>query len=261
MTITMQLKDYWDKRAKRFGAKGRGLKAVCSFGMPWLYNKYIDLIQRKALNHYLHAKKGEAILDIGCGIGRWSLKLAERGAMVTGVDLSQEMINIARERARDKGLPISFIASPIQGLMVEASSFDKALAVTCLQHIISDEEMERSITIISRALKPGGVFILLEVAPDKEIKRCDTEIFKARTRLFYKRVCEAHGLFLEDVRSVDPSPFKRWFIPYYRRLPAGLGRLIITAITIPSFAIDIIFAGAHYLTASSWHKVMIFKKI
>jgi hypothetical protein len=33
---------YWERRAQQFAARGRGLAAVCSYGMPWFYNRYIE---------------------------------------------------------------------------------------------------------------------------------------------------------------------------------------------------------------------------
>lgn len=255
-------KVYWNERAKRFGCMGKGRKAVCSYGMPWLYNAYIDIIQKKALFSALEVKEGEEILELGCGVGRWSLELARRGALVTGADLSEEMIRIAKENADKEGLSIPFVTSAVADLkIIDEGSFDKALAVTVLQHIISKEELIESVKVVSRVLKNGGTFFLLEAAPDKEIKQLDTDIFTARTFEFYKELCEAYGLILEDVRAVDPSPFKRWLLPYYKNLPWVLKGTLIAVVTLLSFFIDGIFSGKRRLVSSSWHKVMVFRKI
>ena len=89
---------YWEERARRFGARGAGLAAVCSFGMPLFYNRAIDWCQRLALRRWLRVPPGTRVLDVGCGVGRWSLRLAERGASVTGVDHSATMIGAAAIR-------------------------------------------------------------------------------------------------------------------------------------------------------------------
>lgn len=253
---------YWDERAKRFGCVGKGRKAVCSYGMPWFYNAYIDVIQKKALFSVLKVKEGEEVLDLGCGVGRWSLELAGRGAQVTGADLSEEMIRIAKENADREGLSIPFMTSAVADLkIIDEGSFDKALAVTVLQHIMSKEELMESVKVVGRVLKKGGTFFLLEAAPGKEIKRLDTEIFTARTFEFYKELCEANGLVLEDVRAVDPSPFKRWLLPYYKNMPRVLKGALITVATLLSFFMDGVFSGTRGLVSSSWHKVMVFRKI
>lgn len=254
-------KDYWEERARRFGGADKGYKAICSYGMPGLYNAYIDKIQKKALKSVLDVKREETVLDLGCGIGRWSLEMAKRGAKVTAADLSNEMIKTASARALSQGIPIQFIVSSIADLKVEPGTFDKALAVTVLQHILSDDELKKSIEVISRALKPGGFFILMEAAPEKETKKLDTDIFTARTLGFYKKLCMDYGLSLVDVRSVDPSPFKKWLLPYYKKMPIVVKGLLITVVALLSLATDIIFAGTRHLIPFSWHKVMVFKKI
>lgn len=266
MTITKpshsKPKAYWEERAKKFGGQGMGHKAICSYGMPWFYNAYIDRVQKKALYSVLRVKKQENILDLGCGVGRWSLELARRGALVTGADLSEEMISIAKENADKEGLSITFIVAAVADLkIIDEGSFDKALAVTVLQHIMSKEELMESVKVVGRVLKKGGTFFLLEAAPGKEIKRLDTDIFTARTFEFYKELFEANGLILEDVRAVDPSPFKRWLLPHYKNMPRVLKGILITFTTLLSFLMDSVFSGTRGLVSSSWHKVMVFRKI
>src|ERR1700757_5491795 len=83
---------YWEDRARRFAAEGEGLPAVCSYGMPEFYNRMIHFNQQLALAPWLRVSPGTRVLDVGCGVGRWSRVLASRGAIVTGVDLSPTMI-------------------------------------------------------------------------------------------------------------------------------------------------------------------------
>src|SRR5215831_3684824 len=90
---------YWEERAQRFAAEGAGLAAVCAYGMPEFYNRAIQLEQQLALRPWLRVAPGTRVLDVGCGVGRWSRLLAARGAVVTGVDLSPTMIDQARRRA------------------------------------------------------------------------------------------------------------------------------------------------------------------
>ncbi len=76
---------YWEDRAQRFAAEGEGLAAVCSYGMPEFYNRVIDYCQWLALRRWLDIPPGTRVLDVGCGVGRWSRRLAARGAQVTGI--------------------------------------------------------------------------------------------------------------------------------------------------------------------------------
>src|SRR5258708_19593471 len=82
---------YWEDRAQRFAAEGDGLAAVCAYGMPEFYNRAIHLEQRLALEPWLKVGAGTRVLDVGCGVGRWSRLLAARGAAVLAVDFSPTM--------------------------------------------------------------------------------------------------------------------------------------------------------------------------
>src|ERR1700689_5414889 len=96
---------YWEDRAQRFAGERDGLAAVCSYGMPEFYNRVIDWEQRLALAPWLRVPAATRVLDVGCGVGRWSRLLAGRGAEVLGVDLSPTMISEARRRADADGVP------------------------------------------------------------------------------------------------------------------------------------------------------------
>src|SRR5512138_3289239 len=95
---------YWEDRARRFAAQGDGLAAVCSYGMPEYYNRLVHWSQRLALEPWLLVDSGARVLDVGCGVGRWSSLLARRGATVTCVDLSATMIAEAQRRLTVAGL-------------------------------------------------------------------------------------------------------------------------------------------------------------
>src|SRR5688500_10106413 len=87
-----------------FARSGAGFAAVCSYGMPWFYNAEIHLTQFLALSPHFRDLEGKRVLDLGCGVGRWTRLAARRGAVVTGVDLSPTMIEEATRRAGEAGL-------------------------------------------------------------------------------------------------------------------------------------------------------------
>src|SRR5215470_5258763 len=122
---------YWEDRARRFAAEGAGLAAVCAYGMPEFYNRTIQLEQRLALRPWLDLAPGTRVLDVGCGIGRWSRMLAARGAEVTGVDLSPTMIAQAQQRAAAEGVTdlCRFHVQDISRLDIDGL-FDVVLGVT-----------------------------------------------------------------------------------------------------------------------------------
>ena len=65
------------------------------------------------------------VLDVGCGTGRHSVRMAQEGAVVTGVDFSEGMLERARGKAREGGVEVEFVRHDIGGrLPFEDGAFD-----------------------------------------------------------------------------------------------------------------------------------------
>nr|VFJ50374.1 MAG: Acetyltransferase (GNAT) family protein [Candidatus Kentron sp. FW] len=104
---------------------------------------------------------GKTVLDMGCGLGRHALKLAERGLQITGIDYILEFIERAKQEAKNRKLEtVRFI----DGDGRELESDECYDAVVCLYDVIGsfiDEEENRKILgNIARHLKPDGVAII-----------------------------------------------------------------------------------------------------
>jgi SAM-dependent methyltransferase len=248
--------EYWEDRARRFAVAGDGLAAVCSYGMPGFYNKLIDFCQRRALEPWLKAGPGTRILDVGCGVGRWSRLLASRGACVTGVDLSPTMIAEAKRRAAASGLTnrCHFIVQDSAALEV-AGSFDMILCVTMLQHILDAGALRCALQRMSRHLATDGRLVILEAAPARLASRCNTSVFTARHRGFYLRLFGECGLQVRAISGVDPAPFRTWLLPHLPRLPRVLRLMALALVTALSAPVDAFCA--RLLTDRSWHAVFV----
>lgn len=249
---------YWEDRALRYAAKKDGLAAVCAYGMPGFYNWAIDLCQRLALRPWLQPPADAAVLDVGCGIGRWSRMLAARGAQVTGVDLSATMVSEAKRRAEAEGSSTRcrFLVQDLAELDAGAR-FDLVLGVTVLQHIIDPKRLSQAVARLAAHLAPDGRLVLLEVAPTASQSRCDSPIFQARTLETYRALFIGAGLRLEKVTGVDPVPLKTWFLPYYPRLARPVALLGLAAVTALSVPVDAIF-GRRWVHRS-WHKLFVLR--
>jgi SAM-dependent methyltransferase len=247
---------YWEDRARLFAGEGEGLAAVCSYGMPELYNRVIDWCQWLALRRWLRVWPGATVLDIGCGVGRWSRRLAARGARVTGIDLSPTMIAQARRRAEADGVAdlCRFEAQDVSALDAGAK-FDLVLGVTVLQHILDPDALRSAVTRMSQHLALGGRMVLLEAAPAGPASHCDTSIFRARRRSEYLDLFRECGLQVRAVTGVDPAPFKHRLLPHLRRLPRGLAIATTTAASLASLPIDALL-GRHAVR-QSWHAVFV----
>ena len=247
---------YWEDRAQRFAGEGAGLAAVCSYGMPEFYNRMIHVSQRLALEPWLAIKPGMRVLDVGCGVGRWSSMLAQRGAEVTGMDLSPTMIQEAQRRAVAHGVSerCRFLVQDLAQLEA-GEQFDLVIGVTVLQHILDAAALREAVRRMRAHLKPGGRMVLLEAAPARIANRCDTTVFRARHRDTYVDLFADCGLHLRAVTGVDPAPFKTWLLPHVRKLPRPLSLLSIALVTGFSAPIDMLFGRR--AVERSWHAVFV----
>jgi len=91
--------------------------------------------QERVLSTFLGDVAGRRVLDLGTGTGRAAMALARRGALVTGVDASTEMLSVARTRARDEGLTIEFAEGDAHALVFPNRAFDSTVCLRLLMHV------------------------------------------------------------------------------------------------------------------------------
>jgi ubiquinone/menaquinone biosynthesis C-methylase UbiE len=108
---------------------------------------------------------GDSILDVGCGTGRHSIGLASRGFLVTGVDISEGMLKIAREKMQKAGEFVQFFCQNALDIDFQ-SQFDAAICLCegamCLLGS-EDDPLQRDLDVlrnIHRSLKPKAKFVL-----------------------------------------------------------------------------------------------------
>jgi ubiquinone/menaquinone biosynthesis C-methylase UbiE len=250
---------YWEDRARRFAAEGEGLAAVCSYGMPGFYNRMIHYTQRLALEPWFGVKPGMRVLDVGCGVGRWSRLLAARGACVTGVDLSPTMIEQSTRRTKAAGLAdrCRFLVQDSTELDAGAP-FDLVLGVTVLQHILDPLALHTAVERMTAHLASPGRMILLEAAPSSTATRCDTTVFRARRRREYLQLFQECGLRIHTITGVDPAPFKTWLLPHVRKLPRAVSVAALACATALSVPVDAVFG--RLAVERSWHAVFVLER-
>ncbi|WP_085993455.1 class I SAM-dependent methyltransferase [Oceanobacillus senegalensis] len=105
-------------------------------------------------------KKGSKVLDIGCGDGYGSYKLYEEGYDVTGIDLSSEMIALAKQK---RGLePIRFLQGNVNELPFNNQTFDGVMVITVLEWT---ENPLHALREIKRIVKKDGLICIGMLGP------------------------------------------------------------------------------------------------
>src|SRR5204863_7350641 len=100
--------------------------------------------------------EGSRVLDLACGRGRISIGLAQHGCRVTGLDLSPRSLELARSDAEAAGVEIEFVRRDMRDLDAEGE-FDAVVNVfTSFGYFPAQEEDERVLAAVARALVPGG---------------------------------------------------------------------------------------------------------
>ncbi|MFJ6785495.1 class I SAM-dependent methyltransferase [Streptomyces yangpuensis] len=110
---------------------------------------------------------GRSVLDLASGTGFYSREFRRRGAAeVLGIDISGEMIAVARQLEESDPLGVRYEVGDVADLRPVEQPFDVALAVQLLNYAQDIATTERMCRALHRSLKPGGELFLLNQSPD-----------------------------------------------------------------------------------------------
>ena len=126
---------------------------------------YYDILKREGLNP-------RTCVDLACGTGSVTAILVEKGLQVTGVDLSEEMLTVASQKAPGAW----FICQPLQELKLPRAVDMAVCALDSLDYITDPKDCEEAIRRIYKALNPGGIFIFDVNTPEK-LRDMDGQVF------------------------------------------------------------------------------------
>jgi arsenite methyltransferase len=117
-----------------------------------------DAFERKITLTKARMTPRDVVLDIGCGTGSLALRLAPHAAHVHGLDLSGEMVRIARHKASEQRVDnVTFHVGPFEECAAFPAESLDGLCAYSLLHLVEDREA--TLARIYRLLKPGGFFV------------------------------------------------------------------------------------------------------
>lgn len=159
---------------------------------------FVDKVETALAFDMIKLHPGMKILDVGCGTGNFSIKLARKGCKVIGIDISEEMLDIARKKAKQKGLDIEFHNMDIYNLSFQDNSFDAAFSMAAFEFI------DRPLTALDemlRVVKDKGQVLIGTISGDSKWGELyQSEPIKSNSVFKY-----AHFKTLENLRKLKPE--------------------------------------------------------
>ncbi|MCR8634940.1 class I SAM-dependent methyltransferase [Paenibacillus radicis (ex Xue et al. 2023)] len=121
------------------------------------------------------------VLELGCGPGRNAIYMAQKGCEVDAVDLSQEALTWAKERASSLDVNVRFHCANVFDMTFTPNSYDLIYDSGCLHHIAPHRRISY-IDMIRKTLKPGGCFgLTCFVYGEQGAQITDWEVYRLRS--------------------------------------------------------------------------------
>jgi malonyl-CoA O-methyltransferase len=181
------------------------------------HNPVMQAEERALLGLMPDVLHGQAVLDVGCGSGRYMLHALRCGAArVTGVDLSSPMLKRAEEEltALPTGVPITLVQGSVAALPLPEAQADLTVCGLVVGHL---ENLEPALAELRRVTRPGGLLLLSDVHPighalgwRRDFKAGGQRYAVRHTPHLYSHwhaACAALGLHIERVLEpmLDPA--------------------------------------------------------
>jgi len=165
-------------------------------------------------------RPGERVLDVGCGIGSVALAAAARRARVFGIDPARRLLAVAREKAADAGLDVTFVPGTAAQLPFDDGSADVILSSFAL---IFAPDPKAAAAELARVLAPGGRIMFNAFLPESPFVKINRLVGAA------SRAARGAPRGPAPFPWHDPGAIAELFAPHGLRLRVDPEQLAITA--------------------------------
>ena len=173
------------------------------------YQKFVLELHLREIHN--HVKKGQNVLDLGCGPGRFSIEMLKIGAKVTLADISPKQMADAKKRIKsrklDKNVQGFYTLDATNMPEIESNQFDLVVAYGGLLSFVADKR-HKALKEIYRVLKPNG-FLLAEVMSQYGVFR---EVLTEAPEMFKE---PEENNFWEILETGEQGWSKFWALHFY----------------------------------------------
>jgi ubiquinone/menaquinone biosynthesis C-methylase UbiE len=205
----------------------RGIRALTIWSLGKAYDRLMSNIGR-----------GQKVLDLGCGTGALTLRAAQKGAKVKGIDVNPQMLEVARKRSIEAGLSVNielFEMGVAELGREESESYDVVMSGLCFSEL-TENELNYALKEIKRILKPrGSLLVADEVRPKNISKRILALLIRFPLEIITYLITQTttkpvenlsekimkEGLIVESVRSNKLESFIEMVVRKPRRRQDG----------------------------------------
>ncbi len=132
--------------------------------------RMVDRMEKAAVARLLpDAEPGQTLLESGSGTGHWSEWFAGKGYNVTGVDVAEEMVEVAEEKRQEKGIEnVRYYVGDASDLQFPSDHFDVGAVITVLEFA---SDPEKVISELARVVRKNGRLIVCVLQSDSYLDR------------------------------------------------------------------------------------------
>ena len=203
------------------------------------YNRVADFIENIFIKHN---KNPKLIADLACGTGNVTVPLAKRGYEMIGVDISEEMLTVAREKAQKESLDILFLKQDMAELDLYGTCDAFLCMIDGLNYIIEPKKIEYLFKRIKTCfLNPGGIVIfdistrykLQNVIGDNTFIHDGDDVFYSWENRYVKKL-NLSKMYLNFFCKQKDGKYKRFYEEHLQR--AHLEEDLCTALKKAGFS-------------------------
>lgn len=119
--------------------------------------RHVDETETRCAFELLKPEPDMKVLDVGCGTGNFSIKLARLGCVVAGIDISKEMLSVAAQKATREGVRVDFRPMDVNSMVFSSGTFDAVISMAAMEFM---KNQSSAIDEMFRVLKKGGVLLV-----------------------------------------------------------------------------------------------------